>query len=175
MLDRIGVRLPVRRAPQPRDLARRQLDCAPFLDFADAEAVLFDHLVECVPGSGFGFGQRAVSGGQGCANLDGELFELGFAFASQADALGVGLLDRLSGGDLVGVAGHHGAPFILDLAVTQPKPDVASTWTITTPMIAEKSQDHLEGQRDTQNLTHLLHSRNNVLRIGLWSTPTTTT
>ncbi|MEA5055905.1 MAG: hypothetical protein VB093_20985, partial [Propionicimonas sp.] len=77
---------------------------------------------------------------QGCANLDGELFELGFAFASQADALGVGLLDRLSGGDLVGVAGHDDAPFVFDLAVTGPKTSVASSWTFPTTTIVEKSR-----------------------------------
>ena len=76
--------------------------------------MLFDHLVECAAGGGFGFGQRAVSGGHGCADLDGELFEFGFTFASQSDAFGVGLLDRFPGSDLVGVGGHHRAPFLFD-------------------------------------------------------------
>ena len=119
-------------APEPRDLARCQLDCTPFLDFADAEPVLVNHLVERVSGGGFGFFEGAASRRQGSADLDGELFELGFAFAPQPDAFGVGLLDRLSGGDLVGVAGHHDAPFLFDLPVTGPKPDVASPWTFPT-------------------------------------------
>lgn len=109
------------RAPQSRDLTRCQFDRAPFLHFADAKPVLIDHLAERAASGGFGFGEGAASGCQGCADLDGEFFELGFAFTSQADAFGVGLLDRLSGGDLVRIAGHQKTPFLFGLPVIRTK------------------------------------------------------
>jgi len=109
-------------APEPRDLARCQLDCTPFLDFADAEPVLVNHLVERVSGGGFGFLEGAASRRQGSADLDGELFELGFAFAPQPDAFGVGLLDRLSRDDLVGVAGHQMLRSCSTLLSLDPRP-----------------------------------------------------